>query len=272
MIDKQFVINNISNIEKLPNITILKMLMQFKEQLETSGAYHSITIGEVKTLEWEETAYVENVGTSTDLVLNFGIPKGVGFNFSGEWVSDDNEYHPNDVVLYNGNLYICISTILDSEIAPNIDTTHWSLFVGYGNNISNFVKSEYEKSIGNEGKIIHNKEFTDELKKKQDKWFSKVVGLGQIAETTKTLDMTTILNEATITNHGRFHITITGVINAGGTILTLIGVNGIGTQYQSIAVTNLGSHTINASFENNVLTLSGLSRWSAYLLGINEQY
>lgn len=153
MIDKQYVINNVSNIEKLPNVTILKMLMQFKEQLETSGAYHSITIGEVTTLEAEENAYVENVGTSTDLILNFGIPKGVGFNFSDEWVGGNNEYHPNDVVLFNGNLYICISSILDSETPPNIDTPHWSLFVGYGNAISEFVKNEYEKSLN---KIIFN--------------------------------------------------------------------------------------------------------------------
>lgn len=162
MIDKQYVINNVSNIEKLPNVTILKMLMQFKEQLETSGAYHSITIGEVTTLEAEENAYVENVGTSTDLVLNFGIPKGVGFNFSGEWVSDDNEYYPNDVVLYNGNLYICISTILDSETPPNIDTTHWSLFVGYGNDISEFVTSEYDKQSNL--LPLENKEYNFEAK------------------------------------------------------------------------------------------------------------
>ena len=40
------------------------------------GKSASVQIGEVETLEAGAGAYVENVGTETDVILNFGIPKG----------------------------------------------------------------------------------------------------------------------------------------------------------------------------------------------------
>lgn len=57
---------------------------------------------------------------------------GQGFNFMGVWV-DDNEYYKNDVVtrtLENGmnSAYICIDDIINSNIPPEQDTTHWTLF------------------------------------------------------------------------------------------------------------------------------------------------
>ena len=36
----------------------------------------TITVGDTETLPASEPAYVENVGTPTDIVLNFGIPQG----------------------------------------------------------------------------------------------------------------------------------------------------------------------------------------------------
>ena len=38
----------------------------------------TVAVGETETLPAGEPAYVENVGTPTDIVLNFGIPEGVG--------------------------------------------------------------------------------------------------------------------------------------------------------------------------------------------------
>jgi len=37
----------------------------------------SVTVGDTETLSAGEPAYVENVGTPTDIVLNFGIPQGI---------------------------------------------------------------------------------------------------------------------------------------------------------------------------------------------------
>lgn len=58
--------------------------------------------------------------------------EGQGFNFVGEWTNGNNEYHPYDVVTYNGGSYICIETILNSKITPDVDTEHWSVFVPKG--------------------------------------------------------------------------------------------------------------------------------------------
>lgn len=40
------------------------------------GKSATVKIGEVETLDATESAYVENVGDGTDVILNFGIPKG----------------------------------------------------------------------------------------------------------------------------------------------------------------------------------------------------
>lgn len=56
---------------------------------------------------------------------------GQGFNFVGAWTNGNNEYHPYDVVTYNGGSYICIETI-NSKITPDTDKEHWSVFVPKG--------------------------------------------------------------------------------------------------------------------------------------------
>ena len=49
----------------------------------TDGVTPTITIGSTYTLQPTQPATVENVGTATDLVLNFGIPQGVQGDVSG---------------------------------------------------------------------------------------------------------------------------------------------------------------------------------------------
>ena len=58
-------------------------------------------------------------------------PQGVGFNYKGGWITD-NEYHENDVVKSDGDLYICILAISGSVTKPAQDATHWSLFLPGG--------------------------------------------------------------------------------------------------------------------------------------------
>lgn len=40
----------------------------------------SVTVGEVETLDYGEDAYVTNVGTESDVVLDFGLPRGASGN------------------------------------------------------------------------------------------------------------------------------------------------------------------------------------------------
>lgn len=47
-------------------------------------------------------------------------------NYMGEWV-EGNEHYVNDLVVYNGEKYLCIQNILVSNAAPDMDTTHWLL-------------------------------------------------------------------------------------------------------------------------------------------------
>lgn len=85
---------------------------------------------------------IDIVGDIVYLEFYSKLPS-VDFNYLGEWVAGNNEYHPNDVVLYNGSLYICENTILDSSVAPPQDTTNWSLFLGFGEDIGLFINDLY---------------------------------------------------------------------------------------------------------------------------------
>lgn len=58
-------------------------------------------------------------------------PEGPGFNFMGTWI-DDNEYHKNDIVQYNGTAYICVQAVNGSNVTPDADRTHWDVFVERG--------------------------------------------------------------------------------------------------------------------------------------------
>lgn len=68
---------------------------------------------------------------------NYNVTNGDSFNFMGDWV-EDNEYYKNDVVKYNGNLYILIADSLDmSNTPPNSDLINWSLFLIKGQDGAN---------------------------------------------------------------------------------------------------------------------------------------
>lgn len=59
-------------------------------------------------------------------------PQGEGFNFMGEWVSE-NEYFKNDVVYYDGSSYILITeTLVGSTTTPDQDSTNWSIIAKNG--------------------------------------------------------------------------------------------------------------------------------------------
>lgn len=56
-------------------------------------------------------------------------PQGPGFNYVGAWVSGSNEYHPDDVVTYEGVAYVCYLTVTNSSVPPSQDPQHWEKFI-----------------------------------------------------------------------------------------------------------------------------------------------
>lgn len=111
---------------------------------------------------------IDIVGDIVYLEFYSKLPS-VDFNYLGEWVAGNNEYHPNDVVLYNGSLYICENTILDSSVAPPQDTTNWSLFLGFGEEIGNFIENLYERNQ-NEGGLQTETTLNNGLLKTEILW------------------------------------------------------------------------------------------------------
>lgn len=53
-----------------------KTLVMIDELKGEKGDMPNITIGTITTVEWDEGAYVENIGTSENVILNFHIPRG----------------------------------------------------------------------------------------------------------------------------------------------------------------------------------------------------
>lgn len=62
---------------------------------------------------------------------------GLGFNFVGGFTGGD-DYAKNDVVSYNGDLYICILDVYSSYL-PNVSPLYWSLYLPKGANGTNGV-------------------------------------------------------------------------------------------------------------------------------------
>lgn len=56
---------------------------------------------------------------------------GQGFNYMGTWI-DDNEYHPYDVVAYEGSSFVCKNAVSGSNTPPPDDTTNWDTFAAKG--------------------------------------------------------------------------------------------------------------------------------------------
>lgn len=55
---------------------------------------------------------------------------GQGFNWMGAWANGAaSEYHPYDVVSYNGSTYVCIAEAINIATPPSSDSTHWQSFV-----------------------------------------------------------------------------------------------------------------------------------------------
>lgn len=53
-----------------------KTLVMIDELKGEKGNTPNITIGTITTVEWDEGAYVENIGTAENVILNFHIPRG----------------------------------------------------------------------------------------------------------------------------------------------------------------------------------------------------
>ena len=75
-------------------------------------------------------AQQDSKGRDIAKMLDYG---SADFNFMGNWI-EDNEYHPNDIVVdpTDGNQYRCDIAINGSLIPPSRDLAHWDLFLTGG--------------------------------------------------------------------------------------------------------------------------------------------
>lgn len=72
---------------------------------------------------------------------------GQGYNEMGEWTSS-NEYHPYDVVSYNGSSYVCVAEVHNSDIPPSQDATHWTIFALGANMYELIYDKDTKNTIG----------------------------------------------------------------------------------------------------------------------------
>lgn len=77
--------------------------------------------------------------------------QGKGFRYRGEWVSNTqyiNSLTIQDVVTYEGSLYVCLSTH-QRTATPDEDTTYWSLMVSKGDtgNITNLYYNDLQTAV-----------------------------------------------------------------------------------------------------------------------------
>ena len=82
--------------------------------------------------------------------------QGQGFNFVGAWTSGENEYHPYDIVEYNGSSYCCTQTVINSTTTPDVDVQHWNLFAGRCNSGVSIDFREAELILSNDLKLQDN--------------------------------------------------------------------------------------------------------------------
>lgn len=99
-----------------------------------SSGSATVNIGTTTTLSAGTPAYVNNSGSSTNAVLNFGIPQGqqgvkgdtgsqgISFIYRNEFVIST-QYYANDVVSFNGSSYICLNDV--RYVYPDSDSSYW---------------------------------------------------------------------------------------------------------------------------------------------------
>jgi hypothetical protein len=98
-----------------------------------AGPLASITVGTVTSLNPGQPATVVNAGTPTAPVINFGIPKGRGSNWHGDY-NAGTAYIVDDAVLYNNSSWICIALTTGNAppALPTTVNTWWQLQAAKG--------------------------------------------------------------------------------------------------------------------------------------------
>lgn len=123
--------------------TLVPSLTKFNRTPKTGESFVA-PLNEISSgRTWIVSAQVTSVTSTnanvkvTDVVEITG-PEGPGFSFKGAWVSN-NQYHVNDIAVYNGTAYVCIVAISGSTTPPASDSTHWSVFAAAGDNGVNTI-------------------------------------------------------------------------------------------------------------------------------------
>ena len=108
-----------SSVNVEPNANYLdKIVLVFKNYVSSTGKTYLVYS---KITEIQDELFVVSV-ISTEYFNELSL------NPQGAWVSG-NEYHINDIVNSNNDLYICIKSIASSTTRPETDTQHFSLWL-----------------------------------------------------------------------------------------------------------------------------------------------
>lgn len=153
------IIDNITNIEGLDNTTILKTLRQFEQYIKDHAIQgptgpqgvqgptgpEGVSIVMIEKTETNGLVDTYTITMSNGATYTFDVTNGEGFNYMGDWVSN-NEYFKDDVVSYEKdgttNTYILITdTLVGSTTPPSEDLVNWKIFVSGGASTSGGIQS-----------------------------------------------------------------------------------------------------------------------------------
>lgn len=124
-----------------------KTLVMLDEIKGDTGKMPKITIGTITTVEPGEGAYVENIGTEEDVILNFRIPKGEKGEKGDDCKGNDGNPH-TQYVLNRGNRIDGVNTtgkavkLFDIDFKDNLLYTKEIIF-----NVQN-ITNDFNKYIG----------------------------------------------------------------------------------------------------------------------------
>lgn len=99
------------------------------------GPLPVLQVGDTTTLPPGSDATVDIVPVTGGYELDFGIPEGEGFNWTGVY-NIANAYVQDDVVRHNGSAFIAIQAVpagnSPSNVFPPVDTAYWAVLAAKG--------------------------------------------------------------------------------------------------------------------------------------------
>lgn len=184
--DSFIIVGTLTNISQLPEPT--EDIRNEAYLVDINGYNHLYIITGTTTLQWTDAGQIEGIQGPTGPQGEQGPqgergeqgiqgeqgpqglqgpqgPQGIqgeqgqGFNYRGEWVSGT-QYKYYDVVSYNNNLYLVITSSFISITEPGVDLINFTIFVP---GISGSIDLSKYVSVSTDQEITGVKTFTNEI-------------------------------------------------------------------------------------------------------------